>query len=42
MREQREGGRIAERQIEQRRQSFTLGIGEIKSFATHGESFQFD
>ena len=36
MREQRECGRLAKRQIKYRRQFFTLGIRKIKSFATHG------
>jgi hypothetical protein len=42
MREQRECDRLAQRQIKYRRQFFTLGIRKIKSFATHGWSFQFD
>jgi hypothetical protein len=28
--------------IEHRRQDLTFGVGKIKSFATHGDSFHFD
>jgi hypothetical protein len=36
LREQREGRRLAERQVEQRRQLLALGIGRIEALGAHG------
>ena len=40
VREQCEGNRLAERQIDQGRQFFALGIGKLEPFGTHGWPFK--
>src|SRR5258707_9492958 len=39
MREQRESGRLAEREIDQRRQLLAFGIGKIEPLGAHGVPF---